>query len=134
MNGVSVPSTCGIDPGPSRSAGAEGKHQRLLLTKNVTIMNTYQIDGFEFVAERMVEGILVNPEIPVYFNDEQRVQWFERPYIELWRSAWVFCVDNPSTGVATNCGTFHNIDEALEFIREKWPETREDNDDGQEMR
>lgn len=108
-------------------------------------MAHFELDGHIFIAERLVDGVLLNPglhteEMCTSANEISRwlmrpfvlTERYERPKNELlheelsaaWERVWptgvkfdVRCVDHTTVGEWSDWGCFPTLEEALECIR-----------------
>lgn len=108
-------------------------------------MAQFELDGHIFIAERLVDGVLVNPGLPTKSmcrSADEFARWLMRPFVlteryerpknellheELsaaWERAWptgvkfdVRCVDHAAGGEYSRWGCFPTLEEALECIR-----------------
>lgn len=96
-------------------------------------MMKIHIDGDDFEAEDMQEGVLINPVLPEGFgntdNDERPAEhdrFWDRPYVET-RSdrtstpVVVKCLDGGAWDRPTTLGRFATVDEAIRNIKQNSP-------------
>lgn len=108
-------------------------------------MAQFALDGHNFFAERLVDGVLVNPGLPTgakRTSEDDLAQWRMRPFIRTeryerptnemlheelsaaWERAWpsgvkfdVRCFDQAAGGECSTWGSYPTLEEALQSIR-----------------
>lgn len=93
---------------------------------------TFQESGFVFYAEKVEDGVLINPALPPNFGNrdistrpsEELERWLCRPYIETREVPSgtryiVHCLDGGAWDRPTDWGSFASLNDALVCISER---------------